>query len=38
MSKEIQERADKIIRELKEAIIPIKEELNRLKGSSGNRI
>lgn len=32
MSRELQERADKIMKELKEALIPIKEELNRLKG------
>lgn len=38
MSKELQEKADKIIKELNEAIIPIKEEIKRLKSSSGKYI
>jgi hypothetical protein len=38
MSRELQEKADKIIQELKEAIIPIKEEIRKIKGSSGRLI
>jgi len=33
MSKELQEKADKIMQELKEALIPIKEELNNKRSS-----
>lgn len=38
MSKELQERADEMIKELKEALIPLKEEIRRMKRSSGRRI
>jgi len=31
MSKELQDKADKIIQELNEALIPIREELERLR-------
>lgn len=33
MSKELQDKADKMIKELKEALIPIKEEINSMKNS-----
>lgn len=35
MSREIQERADRIMRELKDALIPIKEEIKSIKSASG---
>ncbi len=41
MSRELQEKADKIVQELKEALIPIKNELNTLnnkKNINGHRI
>jgi len=31
MSRELQDKADKIIRELKEALIPLKEEIKSLR-------
>ncbi len=34
MSKEIQDRAERMIRELKESLVPIKEEIQILKKSS----
>jgi len=34
MSKELQDRADKIVRDLKDALVPLKEELEEIKGSS----
>jgi hypothetical protein len=37
MSKELQDKADRMIRELKEALVPIKEELKKLKNSSDDR-
>lgn len=36
MSRELQEKADKIIRELRESLIPIKEEIRILKRLSDN--
>ena len=33
MSRELQEKAEKIMRELEDALIPLKEEINRLKGN-----
>lgn len=41
MSKELQEKADKMVEELKEALIPITDEIRRLNGkntSGGRRI
>ena len=38
MGKEIQERADEMIKELKDALVPIKEEIRKLKGSSDRSI
>ncbi len=40
MSKELQEKADKVIKELKEALIPIKSEINSIqkKRTTGRRI
>ncbi len=38
MSKELQERADEMIKELKEALVPLKEEIRRMKRSSGRLI
>jgi hypothetical protein len=38
MSKELQDKADKVIKELKEAVIPIREEIRRIKESSGRLI
>jgi len=41
MSKELQEKADKMVEELKEALIPISDEIRRLNGrknSSGRKI
>ncbi len=38
MSKELQEKADKVIRELKDAIIPLREEIRKIKNSSGRLI
>jgi len=38
MSKEIQERADEMIKELRDALIPIKEEIKKLKRSSDRLI
>ena len=35
MSKELQDRADRMIKELKDALIPLKEEIRDLKNSSG---
>jgi len=35
MSREIQERADRIMRELRDALIPIKEEIKAIKSGSG---
>jgi hypothetical protein len=35
MSKELQEKADRIMRELQDALVPLKEEINSLKRSSG---
>lgn len=32
MSRELQERSDKIIRELKEALIPVTEAIRKMKG------
>ncbi len=37
MSRELQEKADIMIKELKEALIPIKEQIKILKGSSEKR-
>ncbi len=37
MSRELQEQADKIIRELKDLLIPIKEEIRILKNSSNHK-
>jgi hypothetical protein len=34
MSRELQEKADIVIKELKEALIPLKEHIKILKGSS----
>ncbi len=34
MSKELQDRADRIVRELKEALVPLREELKVLRKSS----
>lgn len=34
MSKELQDRADKIVRELKEALVPLRKELRVLRKSS----
>ncbi len=38
MSKELQDKADKVIRELKDAIIPLREEIKKIKGSSSRLI
>jgi hypothetical protein len=38
MSKELQDKADKVIKELKEAVIPIRKEIRRIKESSGRLI
>ncbi len=38
MSKELQERADRIIKELKDAVIPLREEIQKLRNSSGRLI
>lgn len=38
MSKELQEKADKVIRELKEAIIPLREEIRKVKDSTSRLI
>jgi hypothetical protein len=38
MSKELQERADEIIKELKDALVPLKKEISRMKSSSGRPI
>ena len=40
MSKELQEKADKVVQELKEALIPIKSEINSIhrKRTNGHRI
>jgi len=35
MSKEIQDRADRIMRELRDALVPLKEEIKTIKNSSG---
>ena len=35
MSKKLQEKADRIIKELQDAIIPLREEIKNLKNSSG---
>jgi hypothetical protein len=37
MSKELQERADEIMEELKNALIPLKKEIKRIKTSSSDR-
>lgn len=37
MSRELQEKADRIIRELKDSLIPIKEELEILKSSTDEK-
>jgi hypothetical protein len=37
MSRELQEKADIMIKELKEALIPLKEQIKILKGSSETR-
>lgn len=39
MSKELQEKADKMVEELKEALVPITDEIRRLNGknSGGGR-
>ena len=34
MSKELQERADEIMEELKDALVPLKKEIKRIKTSS----
>jgi hypothetical protein len=34
MSREIQERADRMMKELREALVPLKEEINTIKNSS----
>ena len=33
MSRELQEKAEKIMRELEDALVPLKEELSRQKGT-----
>jgi hypothetical protein len=38
MSRELQEKADKVIKELKEAVIPLREEIRKIKDSSGRLI
>lgn len=40
MSKELQEKADKVVQELKEALIPIKTEIQNIqrKRTNGHRI
>jgi hypothetical protein len=40
MSKELQEKADKIVQELREALIPIRKEINTInsRNSGGRRI
>ncbi len=40
MSKELQEKADKIVQELQEALIPIRKEINTINGriNGGRRI
>jgi hypothetical protein len=38
MSKEMQEKADIIVKELKSALSPIKKEINNIKKSSGKLI
>lgn len=40
MSKELQEKAEKIVQELKEALIPIRNEINIINGrkNGGRRI
>ncbi len=41
MSKELQEKADQVMQELKDALIPIRREikiLNKSRDKSGNRI
>ena len=37
MSRELQEKADRIIRELKDSLVPIKEELEILKSSTDEK-
>jgi len=40
MSKELQDKADKIVQELQEALIPIRKEINNINGrnNGGRRI
>ena len=37
MSKELQERAEEIIQELKDALVPLKKEIKRIQTSSDDR-
>ena len=36
MSKELQDKADKIIKELKDALVPLEKELNNIRSAKNN--